>query len=159
MNYPLHLVDHIRHQNNVRQALKDIVVPLVVGNITTVGAFLALVPLDSVALRDLGLFASFLLVGTILFVMLFLPHMVKVSTNRRFRNHFLESIAEIKLDTKGWVVAAIAIATLVLGWFSLNTKFDSNIANINYMTEEQRNDMRYMQQLLAADSTLSKTTV
>lgn len=159
VNYPLHLVDHIRHQNNVRQALKDIVVPLVVGNITTVGAFLALVPLDSVALRDLGLFASFLLVGTILFVMLFLPHMVKVSTNRRFRNHFLESIAEIKLDTKGWVVAAIAIATLVLGWFSLNTKFDSNIANINYMTEEQRNDMRYMQQLLAADSTLSKTTV
>jgi len=83
VNYPLHLIDHMRHEPDIRGVLKDIVAPLVIGNITTVGAFLALVPLQSTALRDLGLFASLLLVGTIVFVMIFLPHMVKKSTERR----------------------------------------------------------------------------
>ena len=77
VNYPLHLIAHLRHTPDIRQALREIVMPLVVGNITTVGAFLALVPLQSVALRDLGIFSSLLLVGTILFVLLFLPHYVR----------------------------------------------------------------------------------
>jgi predicted exporter len=77
VNYPLHLIAHLRHTPSVRQAMREIVAPLIVGNITTVGAFLALVPLESVALRDLGLFSSLLLVGTILFVLIFLPQIVR----------------------------------------------------------------------------------
>ena len=53
VNYPLHLIAHLQHTPDMKSALKEIVMPLVVGNITTVGAFLALVPLKSVALRDL----------------------------------------------------------------------------------------------------------
>jgi predicted exporter len=73
VNYPLHLVAHTRKGMDMREALKDISRPLIIGNITTVGAFLALVPLQSAALRDLGLFASLLLIGTILFVLIWLP--------------------------------------------------------------------------------------
>ena len=79
VNYPLHLIAHLRHTSDVRQALQEIVKPLVVGNITTVGAFLALVPLRAAALRDLGLFSSFLLIGTILFTLIWLPQMVGYS--------------------------------------------------------------------------------
>ena len=57
VNYPLHLIDHTNHEPDIRSCLKEIVNPLVVGNITTIGAFMALVPLKSIALRDLGLFA------------------------------------------------------------------------------------------------------
>ncbi|MCF0167020.1 MAG: MMPL family transporter, partial [Bacteroidales bacterium] len=63
VNYPLHLVAHKAHRKDIREAIVEITSPLIVGNITTVGAFLALVPLRSVALRDLGIFASLLLVG------------------------------------------------------------------------------------------------
>ena len=76
VNYPLHLIAHLGHTSDVRQALQEIVKPLVVGNITTVGAFLALAPLRAAALRDLGLFSSFLLIGTILFTLIWLPQMV-----------------------------------------------------------------------------------
>ena len=76
VNYPLHLIAHLQHTPDIKSALKEIVMPLVVGNITTVGAFLALVPLKSVALRDLGLFSSLLLIGTILFVLIYLPHLI-----------------------------------------------------------------------------------
>ena len=77
VNYPLHLISHLSHTSDVRQALQEIVKPLVVGNITTVGAFLALVPLHAAALRDLGLFSSFLLIGTILFTLIWLPQILR----------------------------------------------------------------------------------
>ena len=67
VNYPLHFVAHIDHGGSVRETLKEMVPPLLIGNITTVGAFASLIPLDAPALRDLGLFAVFMLLGTILF--------------------------------------------------------------------------------------------
>ena len=54
-----------------------------------------------------------------------------------------------KLSFKGspLVLLVLLVLTLVLGYFSLSTRFDANLANINYMTEEQRKDMQYFQQL------------
>ena len=147
VNYPLHLIAHLSHTVNVRSALKEIVMPLVVGNITTVGAFLALVPLDAVALRDLGLFSAFLLVGTILFVLLWLPHMVHQSPQTATHNLF-SRIGEVKLENKTWLVWTVVLLTLVLGYFSLQTSFDADLRNINYMTAEQKEDMQYLEQAL-----------
>ena len=164
LNYPLHLIAHIGHETDIRQALKDIFAPLLVGNITTVGAFLALVPLNSVALRDLGLFASLLLLGTIFYVLIFLPHQVSVPKKKGVQNgndsglvakgnRLLERIASVKLDNKPWLVGIVIVLTLVFGWFSLQIEFDDNIANINYMTDEQRADMDYFQELTLGDTT------
>lgn len=150
VNYPLHLIDHLSHTPDMKSALKEIVGPLVVGNITTVGAFLTLVPLKSVALRDLGLFSSFLLIGTILFVLLWLPHMAKQPTHGG--KTFLARVGDIKLEEKRWVVVTIVILTLFLGYFSFRTSFDSNISHINYMTDEQKADMAYFQELMTGDA-------
>ena len=159
VNYPLHLIAHTAHQPDMRETIKDIVKPLVVGNITTVAAFLALVPLQSTALRDLGLFASLLLVGTILFVLLFLPHFVKVKTMVEKQSPLLERIATLSPDRSKPFVALVVVITLVLAAFSFGTEFDSNVANINYMTTEQREDMQYFQSLLAKDSTRTAKTL
>ncbi len=152
VNYPLHLIAHLRHTPAVRQALREIVVPLVVGNITTVGAFLALVPLESVALRDLGLFSSFLLVGTILFVLIFLPQLVVRSEGGKE----VEGGRGVPGYPR-WIPAVIAMLTLVFGYFSLDTTFDSNIANINYMDEQQRQDMEYLASLTAQGEAANET--
>ena len=151
VNYPLHLISHIQHQPDIRRALREITTPLLVGNITTVGAFLALVPLKSIALRDLGLFASMLLIGTILFVLIYLPHFLKTtdkrqetsfsSTKSTDKGDFLSRLASVQIERKRWLVALVAVLTLVLGYFSLSVKFDSDISNINYMTAEQKADM------------------
>ena len=168
LNYPLHLIAHIGHETNIRQALKEISAPLLVGNITTVGAFLALVPLNSVALRDLGLFASLLLIGTIFYVLVFLPHQVKIGDSGQNNTphqhpssitHLLSRISHIQLDNKPWLVGIVIILTLVFGWFSFQVEFDSNLANINYMTDEQRADMDYFQKLTADDTVSTKRTL
>lgn len=152
VNYPLHLVAHSAHQKDMRLAIKEISMPLVVGNITTVGAFLALVPLQSVALRDLGIFASLLLVGTILFVLLYLPHFVKTQNLRESRSRMLPYLAAFSPEKYKSVVIAVVLLTAVLSVFSLRTSFDSNLGNINYMTDEQRADMLYFQNLLSNGS-------
>ena len=154
VNYPLHLIAHLSHTPDMRSTLREIVMPLVVGNITTVGAFLVLVPLNAVALRDLGLFSAFLLVGTILFALLWLPHLVQHSPHTSFSLSLgegrgevspLKYISSIQLENKPWLVAVVVVLTFVLGYFSQQTSFDADLRNINYMTAEQRQDMQMLQ--------------
>lgn len=157
VNYPLHLIDHLKDSTNPRAALKEIISPLVVGNVTTVGAFLCLVPLNAPALHDLGLFASFLLVGTILFVLLFLPQAVKTRKAGQTKSSdpvLITRLAAISLENNRWVVSGVLILTIIFAFFSFHTEFDSDMRNINFMTEEQRADMAYFQKLVSkADGT------
>jgi len=157
VNYPLHLIAHTAHEPRMRVAIKEIMMPLVVGNITTVGAFLALVPLQSTALRDLGLFASLLLVGTILFVLLYLPHLVKIKPGAERKSRLLDKIASFSPENYKVLVAAVGVITVVLSVFSFGTEFDSNIANMNYMTKGQRADMQYFQELLSSASSTQQS--
>lgn len=142
INYPLHLIAHLTHTPDMRRALREIVMPLLVGNITTIGAFLALVPLRSVALRDLGLFAALLLLGTIVFVFLFLPHLVR--RTRAVPHPLLDRVSRIETGSHTWVIVVVAVLTGVLALFSLRTGFDTNLSHINYMSAEQRTDMEYL---------------
>ena len=152
VNYPLHLIAHLQHTPNMETTLKEISKPLIIGNITTVGAFLALVPLKSVALRDLGLFSSLLLIGTIIFVLIYLPHTIKMK-QRVHDIHVLSKVSELSLDNKRWVVVGVLILTVVFGYLSNGTVFDPNMNHINYMSKEQKEDMSYFQQLISSNKT------
>ena len=157
VNYPLHLIDHLKESDNPRAALKEIISPLVVGNVTTVGAFLCLVPLNSPALHDLGLFSSLLLIGTIFFVLIFLPHAVKTrkpGTKIEKEPLLITKLAGVSIENSRWFVWCVLALTIVFGYFSLKTEFDSDMRNINYMTDEQKSDLSYFQNLLnASDKT------
>ena len=167
VNYPLHLIAHLGHTSDVRQALQEIVKPLVVGNITTVGAFLALVPLRAAALRDLGLFSSFLLIGTILFTLIWLPQMVCYSRNEEggMRNEdtpAADSVSDISPSSfllppsskkiHKILPIILLLLTAFFGYHSLHTAFDADLTHINYMTPVQRSDMALLQQLMPTDS-------
>lgn len=157
VNYPLHLIDHLKESDNPRAALKEIISPLVVGNVTTVGAFLCLVPLNSPALHDLGLFSSLLLIGTIFFVLIFLPHAVKTrkpGIKIEKEPLLITKLAGVSIENSRWFVWCVLALTIVFGYFSLKTEFDSDMRNINYMTDEQKSDLSYFQNLLnASDKT------
>lgn len=152
VNYPLHLIDHLRESSNPRTALKEIISPLVVGNVTTVGAFLCLVPLNSPALHDLGVFSSLLLIGTITFVLIFLPHIVKTKgKGYTAEPRVISKLANISLENNKMVVWAVLLMTLIFGYFSQRTEFDSDMRHINYMTDDQKEDMAYFQSLVKSD--------
>lgn len=152
VNYPLHLIAHLQHTPDIKSALKEISMPLIVGNITTVGAFLALVPLQSVALRDLGLFSAMLLIGTILFVLLYLPHLLK-KKQRKQTNNIIIGISDFTIDNKRWLVGSVVLLTILFAYLSFGTVFDANMNHINYMSDEQKENMTYFQQMLSSGNT------
>lgn len=155
VNYPLHYVCHMQEEQSNRNALRDLVQPLFVGNITTVAAFLTLLPLEAVAIRQLGLFSAMMLIGTILFVLLVLPHLYK-------KKHTQWSVAEDKVEVmKGEslikspiCLLSLLALTVVFGYYSWQTQFDSDVTHLNYMTPEQRADMQQIQELQGQTSGL-----
>ena len=157
VNYPLHVIAHTGHHGNRREALREIVTPLLVGNVTTVGAFLTLVPLDSVALRDLGIFAALLLVGTIIFSLLWLPHLTSGKKLREPR--VLGFLSNLKPETNRWFVAIIFVLTAVAAYLSKDVCFDADMTHINFMTPQQRTDMEYFSRMHSGADSLRQVFV
>lgn len=152
INYPIHFLSHFKRTDDKEQIIRDIVTPLLIGNITTVGAFLSLLFISSPAMKDLGLFAALLLVGTILFVLVFLPHLMGDHFRGSNRELAFRRIAEARPENiKGifWIVLAL---TIVFAFFSKRTSFDTNMHHINYMTEEQRQEFEKLR--AEADTTV-----
>lgn len=149
VNYPLHLLSHLHHEPDMRSALREIVSPLVIGNLTTVGAFLCLVPMTAPALRDLGLFAAFMLVGTILFVLVFLPHLAGRRRPAPERGDaLLGPFTRISFEKRPRLFVTICLLTIVFGFLSRHTAFDTDLQHINYMTSEQRADLSTFREML-----------
>lgn len=149
VNYPLHYLDHIKQQPNKREALKDVIQPLVIGNITTVAAFACLVFVKAEAMRDLGLFGALMLVGTILFVMVFLPLFAVIP--KKTKKLFVDdgkTPSETWRKIKSYAFWPLVIITLILAYFSQETAFDSDLHNINYMTQQQQKDLALLSESL-----------
>ncbi len=138
VNYPLHYVDHLKYQPDKRKALAEQVNPLLVGNITTVGAFLSLLLLKADALHDFGFIGAMMLVGTIIFVLVFLPVFVPEATGpRRAIKLDLDRHIQAGPAARKAFFAAFLVLTALLVWQSSRVRFDANLHNINYMTQEQ----------------------
>lgn len=155
VNYPLHLLVHQRYTMSVRQTLQEVLSPLVVGNITTIGAFLALLPISSLALRQLGIFASAMLAGTIVFCILFLPHMMSAEATV-VRELPLPNIPSRYRKTTFLGIGITAVLLFIVCLSPIGKEdsqiksqgyFDSNLSHINYMTEQQRADFAYFESL------------
>ena len=147
VNYPLHFIDHLKYETNMREALKEMVPPLLVGNITTVSAFLCLVLLDAQAMRDLGLFGSLTLIGTILFVLVCLPVFLKIGKKTEKPNNvfFLRKLRVLQGKKERSIVLCIVVVfTLVFSYFSMGTSFDPDMRSINYMLPQQRADLKFL---------------
>ena len=169
-NYPLHFLHHLSHSGDNRASLAEMVKPLLVGNITTVGAFLCLIFVKAQAMHDLAWFGSLMLVGTILFTLVFLPVLVKPrrpavsgqaaepsSDQREFAGKATRESAGKKraADAFGnpsprrrrlhqavpWVLVAI---TVWLSFQSQGDLFDADMHHINYMTPQQEADMAFL---------------
>jgi 1-acyl-sn-glycerol-3-phosphate acyltransferase len=154
VNYPLHFAGHSNHTPHPRAVIKEIIEPLTIGNLTTVGAFLSLVFIPSDAMRDLGWFAALLLTGTILFVLLFLPHLMPLPRAIRANGvgeSLVSRLTAHSFEKNRCIVAAVLVLTLFFGFFSSGARFETNMQNINYMTDAQQKEYQRMMELLNAN--------
>ena len=142
-NYPLHFLHSLHDTADNRRSLSEMVLPLLVGNITTVSAFLCLLFLKAKAMHDLALFGSFMLAGTILFSLVFLPVFAK--PGKREAHSDDDEPAQVSGKRLYRIVSPIVIVVTVamLIWGG-SSSFDTDLSHINYMTPQQRADMEFL---------------
>ena len=144
-NYPLHFLHSLRDTACNRESLSEMVMPLLVGNITTVSAFLCLLFLKAQAMHDLALFGSFMLAGTIIFSLVFLPVFAKAG-GKHEKEHVRVEEKPVTGSSRlcrivSPIVILITVAMLIWGGSS---KFDTDLNHINYMTPQQKEDIEFI---------------
>ena len=92
-----------------------------------------------------------MLVGTILFVLIFLPHLADRRRPEPTREHaLLEPLTRLSFDNRPRIFVAVCLLTVVFGFLSRHTAFDTDLQHINYMTREQRSDLEAFRTMLVA---------
>ena len=134
LSYSLHILTHSKYVSDPIQLLKDQSTPVCLGCLTTIGAFLGLLFTESDLLKDFGLFASFAMVGTTLFALIFLPHFFNLSTDKRSEKAFrlLDAINSYPFDKKRPLRITIEVVCIVCFFTAGWVTFDSNLRNIGY---------------------------
>ena len=152
VNYPLHYIDHLKFQPDKRKALAEQVNPLLVGNLTTVGAFLSLLLLKADAIHDFGFIGAMLLIGTIFFVLVFLPVFIRTTdTQRRTLRLDLSRHIHIPDTWQKTVFITFLILTAVLFVLGRRVSFNADLHQINYMTAEQEEGFKVFTDISGSD--------
>lgn len=151
INYSIHFYTHLKHTGSTELVVKDLANPMTIGSITTIGAFLSLLFVDSHALQDFGLFAAFVLIGSVLMTLIVLPHLPgsvsKTQSVKTPRITFIERFSSIRFENKRWWLAVIAVLTAVLAWFAPGVGFDSDMSNMSYVSKEMKNTEERLRQV------------
>lgn len=134
LSYCLHILTHYKYVGDPVQVLKDQSVPVCLGCLTTIGAFAGLLFTQSELLRDFGIFASFSMIGTTFFALVFLPHFFRPEKNRRNEKAFalLDKINSYPADRCRWLIALIAVVCTVCFYTQSRVTFDSDLKHIGY---------------------------
>ena len=139
ISYCLHVLIHHFFVGDPEKLLLDESTPVFLGCITTVGAFCSLLFTDSDLLRDFGLFASFALLGSTMFALIFLPHFLPKhhanADSKTFRR--ISRLNNLPFDKKPWFLAMIVIIVIVGIIFSPKVKFDSDLRNLDYNSPDE----------------------
>lgn len=137
LSYSIHVVSHSNYTNDPHRIIRELTYPLTIGCLTTIGAFVALLFTNSGLLQDLGLFAAFALVGTIIFALVFIPHFaVKMKNAEPGRLlKFVERCNTCSFENKKWLVAVVFLVTVICLFFYGDVKFDDDMNHINYIPQ------------------------
>ena len=138
LSYCLHVLIHYYFVEDVERMLREESTPVVLGCLTTIGAFLGLLFTESDLLRDFGLFATFALLGNTLYALVFLPHFLKkedVCYKKEKGFKAVDRFNNLPWDRNPWILGAMTVL-LVLGIvMSPRVKFDTDLRNLNYVNE------------------------
>jgi len=153
LSYSIHVVSHANHTSDVRQIIGELAYPLTVGSFTTIGAFLGLMLTSSQLLRDFGLFSALTLIGTTIFCLVFLPHLLGSSGGERKKLlRVIERVNAYRFDRNRPLVWTVAILSVAGACCYSHVRFDSDMMNLNYTAPHLAEAERHLARI-SGDST------
>ncbi|MEO8935086.1 MAG: MMPL family transporter [Xanthomarina sp.] len=138
LDYALHILTHLRSNNNIKTLYQEITKPILMSSLTTALAFLCLLFLDSQALQDLGLFAAISVLGASCFALIFIPLVYKDNGKSTNKVTVLDTIASYPLHKNKWVLIGL-VSLFFMSYFTYKkVAFDNDLANLNFQPAELR---------------------
>lgn len=144
IDFSLHIFTHYRHTGSVERVLKDVAQPMLMSSFTTSAAFFCLLFANSQVLRDLGLFAAFSIIGSALFALTVLPHLLgkslapapssrQSSETEIFHSTFIDKICSYPFHRNKILIALVLLFT-VIAFFSIGEiQFEGDMTHMNYV--------------------------
>lgn len=140
MSYVLHILTHYKYVDDPEEVLRDEVKPVLLGCVTTIGSFMGLIFINTDLLQDFGLFAAFAIVGTTLFSLVYLPHLMLLEKNKVNKVAFkmIDKFNNYSFDRNKPLLLAIAVITIVCisFYFVKGTNFDADMGHLGYLSEK-----------------------
>lgn len=139
LDYSFHFFTHLRHTGSIKETIKDVSTPMLIGSFTTITAFFALIFANSVILQDFGLFAALSLSGAAIFTLTCLPVILKVL---KFNPGAIPnetsriSLPGVPDKWRGKVMIGIVVLTGVFLYTAQFITFDDELDNLSYHPEE-----------------------
>lgn len=139
MSYVLHIITHYKYTADAEKVLKDETVPVLLGCITTVGSFMGLIFIKTDLLQDFGLFAAFAIVGTTVFALIYLPHLLPLEENKVNKKAFalIDKVNNYPFENKRPLLFCItAMVAVAIGFYVVKgTDFDADMSNLGYLAD------------------------
>ncbi|WP_452227152.1 MMPL family transporter [Lacinutrix cladophorae] len=154
LDYALHILTHIRSNNNAKQLYKEITKPILISSLTTALAFLCLLFIESQALQDLGIFAAISVLGASVFALLFIPQVYNTKTETATKKNVIDRVASYPLHQNKWVLIALAILIGISAFTYNKVTFNNDLAKLNF---EPKSLMDAQQRLDALTNISSKS--
>ncbi len=141
IDYSFHFFAQFKQTKDVYKTRKTIFLPLILSGTTTIVAFLSLTFANSRVLHDFGLFTALSLTGSLIFVLLILPYLLKPVENK------LSFTTSNKLDAlfdkvnlapgkhAKLFATFIVLITIMFFFFASKIEFESDLNKINYYPE------------------------
>lgn len=147
LSYCLHVITHYKYVSTPERVLRDQATPVFLGCLTTIGSFLGLLFTSSELLSDFGLFASFALVGTTFFSLVYLPHFFNPERNKRSKKAFraLERFNSHRFEKHKWLIVAIVILSCVCFYTQRFVTFDADLTHINFTSDQVKRSQALLQ--------------
>ena len=156
INYSLHFFTHYKHTRDVKTVLQDLTVPMLIGCTTTIGAFLSLLFAKSEALHDFGLFAAFSLIGAMLFSIIVLPQLLRLSFKKESQfpkddenqsHSLLDRFTAYRFDKNKVIVISAFLLTIAFTFFAGDVKFESDMNKMSFMSKETRDAEKHLDEV------------
>jgi 1-acyl-sn-glycerol-3-phosphate acyltransferase len=132
IDYALHILTHIKNNNNVEALYKDLTKPILMSSLTTAIAFLCLLFLESQALQDLGIFAAISVLSASVFALIFIPQAYKIRETTVTKKTVIDSFASYAFHKNKWAILTVLLV-LGISTFTYNkVSFNNDLNTLNF---------------------------
>ncbi len=139
VDYALYFYSLYKTKGSIESVISDLTVSIIMCSLTSAIAFFSLLFVKSEVLRDLGLFAGLSILGSALFSLVILPHLVKLKKKPAEKEiaNLVDRMASYSYESNRMLIAVILIIT-VFFFFSRKAGFETDMYSINYLSPKMK---------------------